>query len=151
LWSSRKCFPVDGWIDRAVLVFAATPVTLRSRGSGGLLVLARTPARTLAGDHHSLEEQLSAPDAPGLTPLQGSGEADVPHGALLAQRLGVLDVGRRLGEPQVRVVDSSGKQLVGHRVGPVVEYTKVCWEQRIGGLVPAVENSDGHVFHLLVT
>src|ERR671912_235151 len=30
-------------------------------GSGGHLVLSRTAARTLPGDHHSLEEQLTSP------------------------------------------------------------------------------------------
>jgi hypothetical protein len=63
-------------------------------GSGGLLVLAGTPTRTLAGNHHSLEEELSAPDSPGLPPLQCSGEAEIPDRAVLAQRLGELDVGR---------------------------------------------------------
>jgi len=116
--------------------------------SGGLLVLARAPTRTLSGDDYSLQEQLSAPDAPGLSPLQRTGEAEIADGAVQAQRLGELDVGRRLGEPQVRVVDSARQQLVEHRVGLVVELTERR-RQRLGGPAPAVENSDGHVLHLL--
>jgi hypothetical protein len=58
-----------------------------------------------------LEEQLSAPDAPGLTPLECSCEALGPNGAVQAQGLGQLDVGGRFGEEQVRVVHPARKQL----------------------------------------
>src|ERR1700712_2695380 len=81
-------------------------VVSRLGGRGdGRLVLAWTASRALAGDHHSLEEQLTAPDAPGLTPLEGCGQALDPDRAVLAQRLGELHVAGRLGEVQVRVVD----------------------------------------------
>jgi hypothetical protein len=74
------------------------------RGDRGL-VLAGPATRALAGDHHSVEEQLTAPDAPRLTPLEGSGETLGPDRAVPAQGLRELDVAGRLGEVQVRVVD----------------------------------------------
>jgi hypothetical protein len=113
----------------------------------GLLVLAGTAAWPLAGDHRSLEEQLSAPDAPRLTSFESTGEAEVPHRAVPAQCLGELDVGRGLGEPQVRVVGSARKQLVGLLVSRVMESPEACRE--LGDHVSAVEDSDGHVCHLL--
>ena len=39
--------------------------------SGRHVVLAGPAAGPLAGDHHSLQEQLAAPDPPGLTPARG--------------------------------------------------------------------------------
>jgi len=113
----------------------------------GLLVLAGTAAWPLAGDHRSLEEQLSAPDAPWLTSFESTVEAEVSHRAVPAQGLGELDVGRRLGEPQVRVVDSARKQLFELLVSRVMESAEACRE--LGGHVSAVEDSDGHVCHLL--
>jgi hypothetical protein len=66
-------------------------------GTGGRLrgdlVLAGSAAGTLAGDHHSLEEELTAPDAPGLPALECSVEAQCLDRAALAEELGVLHVG----------------------------------------------------------
>jgi hypothetical protein len=41
--------------------------------SGGYLVLPRSTARTLARDDNALNEQLAAPDAPRLAPIEGAG------------------------------------------------------------------------------
>src|SRR4051812_17517709 len=74
-------------------------------GSGGDLVLAGTTAGPLARDHHALEEELAAPDTPGLTALEGAVETQGPDRAVQAQGLGELHVDGRLGEPRLRVVD----------------------------------------------
>src|SRR5687767_1226423 len=74
-------------------------------GSRGCLVLAGSATRPLAGDHHSLEEELTTPDAPGLAPFECSVEAQGPDRAVLAEGLGELHVGGRFGKPQLRVVD----------------------------------------------
>src|SRR5690606_34493172 len=66
-------------------------------------VLARAAARPLARHDHTADEQLAAPDAPGLLALQRAGEALLAERALQAQGLGELDVGGSLGEAQLRV------------------------------------------------
>jgi hypothetical protein len=87
-------------------------LVVRSDGpSGGDLVLPGSAARALAGDDHSLEEQLSTPHAPRLTPLDGARQAFLADRAGAAQRLGELDVARRLGEEELRVL-SVTRQLV---------------------------------------
>src|SRR5215211_6742202 len=68
------------------------------------VVLPGPATRTLPRDHDSLKEQLASPDTPGLTTLECPVEAHVLHRAVSAERLGVLHVGWRLGEPQLRVV-----------------------------------------------
>ena len=69
----------------------------------GQRVLPRPAPGTLARHHDSAHEQLAAPDTPRLAPLQRAGQAQVAHRAVPAQRLRRLDVGRRLGEEQIRV------------------------------------------------
>src|SRR4051812_14560213 len=70
-------------------------------------VLAWPSSRALAGDHHSGEEQLTAPDAPRLAPLEGARQALGPDRAVLAQRLRELHVAGRLGEVQLRVLPAA--------------------------------------------
>src|SRR3954453_4606921 len=59
--------------------------------------------RPLPGDDDSAFEDLAAPDAPWLSAVQCAGEAGVPDRAVAAQALGLLEVFRALGEPQLRV------------------------------------------------
>ena len=66
---------------------------MRARaGSCGDRVLARTATGPLAGDDDALDEQLAAPDAPGLPALERAGEALDACRAVPAEGLGVLDV-----------------------------------------------------------
>src|SRR6516164_6544680 len=63
---------------------------------GGLLVglvdrdvfLARAPPRPLARNDRAAQQQLSAPDAPRLAPLECAFEAAGPRPAAAAERLG---------------------------------------------------------------
>src|SRR5688572_479614 len=86
---------------------------------GGDVVLAGTTARPLAGHDDAGDDELATPDAPWLTPREGLGEAPGAERAGDAQGLGGLDVGRGLGEEQVRVLGPAGQDSVG-RVGQVV-------------------------------
>src|SRR5262249_6922514 len=102
----------------------------RRRSCGHLaVVLAGTPPRTLAGDDLPAFEDLPAPDSPGLATLEGAGEAGESGPALPAVLLGLFQIGRGLGEPEIRVLDSAG-HVVGalrrdrveqRRVGEVLE------------------------------
>src|SRR5215470_11649309 len=83
-------------------------------GLGSHLALARASARPLARHDDAGDEQLAAPDAPRLPALESAGEAVSADGAGPAQRLRVLDVGWRLGEPEFRVVDQT-RNLGGGR------------------------------------
>jgi hypothetical protein len=78
-------------------------------GLGRHLVLARTSAGALAGDHRSVLEQLSTPDSPRLTPLEGAGQALTADRAVPAQGLGHLDVGWCLGEEQLGPLSTTGQ------------------------------------------
>jgi len=71
---------------------------------GSHVRLARTSPRSLARHDRAAQEELAAPDSPGLPPLPCSGEAGGPRGALPAESLGRLYVIRRLGEEQLRVI-----------------------------------------------
>ena len=66
------------------------------------------PRGPLAGHDHALDEQLATPDTPRLATLLGAGEAGLTDRAGPAERLGVLDVGRGLGEEDLRVVGPAG-------------------------------------------
>ena len=83
--------------------------TSRSRGDVGL---PRTSPWPLAGHYHTPQEQLAAPDAPGLGALERAGQAVSLPRAPTAQCLRVLHVIRRLGEEQIRVV-GAGQPLAG--------------------------------------
>src|SRR6266536_3102038 len=74
--------------------------------------LAGTSPRALAGDHVPALEDLPAPDSPGLATLEGAGEAGETGRAVPAVLLGQLQVGRVLGEPQIRVLDPA-RHVVG--------------------------------------
>jgi len=117
---------------------------LRSGGFDG--VLTRTAARTLAGDHYSLKEELTAPDAPGLSPLERAGQAQGLDRAIRAQSLRVLHVRGGLGEEELRVVHSARQLLI-------VENLRRVMEPAQGGLVElvTVENADVHVSPPLMT
>src|ERR1700722_12554200 len=69
------------------------------------VVLARTSPRALTGDYRPALEDLTAPYAPGLAPLDGAEQARPTRRAALAQRLCPLEFSGRLGEPQVRVLN----------------------------------------------
>src|SRR4051795_7042596 len=68
-------------------------------------LLARAAPRALARDHNAAFEDLAAPDAPRLAAVEGAGQARRPHGAVGAEALRELQLGRTLGEPQLRVLD----------------------------------------------
>src|SRR5690606_13311221 len=78
------------------------------------LVLARPAPAPLARDDAAVDEDLAAPDAPGLTALERTGEARRLERAVDAERLGPLDVVAALGEPEVEVVGVlAGQRQVG--------------------------------------
>jgi hypothetical protein len=104
------------------------------RYSRGDLLLARPSTGALAGDHHSLQEQLPTPDTPGLPSLQGAGEALGPDRAVQAQLLCDLHVLRGLGEEQLGVLPTTG-QLV---------FIDLERGDRL-----RVEDADTHLSHLL--
>jgi len=91
------------WLDGivAVAILAVALPAVGARWSGGHLRLAGAATRPLAGHDDTRDEQLAAPDAPGLPALQRTGEAGQPDGAVRAQRLGVLDVRRALREEEL--------------------------------------------------
>src|SRR5436305_8263287 len=72
-------------------------------------VLARTAPWSLARDHDAGDEQLAAPDTPWLSARDRPGQTRSPQGAGHAQGLRGLDVGRRLGEEQLRVDQPAGQ------------------------------------------
>src|SRR4051812_25729575 len=86
------------------------PVGRRQR-LGRDLVLAWAATGPLAGDDDPLDEQLPSPYTPRLLPFDRAGQARRTDGAVGAQGLGVLDVGRRLGEEQLRVERPAGEQI----------------------------------------
>src|SRR3954463_7797725 len=65
--------------------------------------LAGTTAGPLARNHSATLENLAAPDTPGLVALDRAGEALDAQRALTAERLRQFQLGRAVGEPQVRV------------------------------------------------
>jgi hypothetical protein len=81
---------------------------LLSRGLG----LPRPAARPLAGDDHSLDDQLAPPDAPRLAPRDGALQALGADRAGPAERLGELHVTRRLGEEQLGVLPVARQLLL---------------------------------------
>src|SRR5438874_11852337 len=67
------------------------------------VLLARTATGPLTRYDRATLEDLAAPHAPRLAPLDGAGQALHPERALRAEGLGQFQLGRGLGEPQVRV------------------------------------------------
>src|SRR5437763_4657597 len=102
-----------------------------NRCADGQAVLARTATRPLARHHDPLQDQLASPDAPRLAPLEGTGKALGLQRATGAERLGLLDLCRGLGEEQLGVDAPTGE--LGS--GP--------FDQREGAVV--------HLGHLLAT
>src|SRR6266700_469966 len=84
---------------------------LTGSGDDGDVGLAGTAPRPLAGDDDALDEELAAPDAPGLLALESALEAGLTDGAVGAHRLGELDVGRGLGEEELGL-DAAAGQVV---------------------------------------
>src|SRR3954454_8811494 len=76
-------------------------------------LLAGTASRSLAGDHDAAFEDLAAPDTPRLAAVEGAGQARRPHGAVGAEALRELQLGRALGEPQLRVLDAARQGPAG--------------------------------------
>jgi len=77
--------------------------------SGAIRVLAWATTGPFAGDDDPLLEDLAAPHAPGLGPLQRGGEATLTHGAGVTQLLGLLELAWCVGEPQVGIRTSAGQ------------------------------------------
>jgi hypothetical protein len=77
------------------------------------VLLARTATRTLPGNDRTALEDLATPYAPRLSALKSTSEALDTQRALGAERLGQLKLGRRLGEPQVRV-EGAARELGLH-------------------------------------
>src|SRR5829696_299701 len=77
----------------------------------GLGLLAWAAAAPLPGDDHAVVEDLPAPDAPRLGPLDRAGEAGRLEWALPAVCLCQFKVGRQLGEPQLRVLPLASDQF----------------------------------------
>src|SRR4051794_20305525 len=131
-----KYMALSRWSRRGV-GFVSSWVLIGTAGeSGGHLVLSGSATGPLAGDHRSLQEQLTAPPSPGLPPLEGSGQTLGAHRAALAQGLGNLDVLRSLGEEQLRVLTPARQPLLVD----LAPRDRVC-----------VEDADTHLCHLLVT
>jgi len=63
----------------------------RARRSGGEVGLAGTAAGALARDDDAVDDELATPDAPGLAPVERTGQARLPERAGNTQGLGVLD------------------------------------------------------------
>src|SRR5699024_9925998 len=80
-------------------------------------VLAGTAATALDGDDATGLEDLAAPDAPGLTALEGTLPARLQQRAGAAQGLGLFEIGGPLGEEEVGGVDVMARQLVARRSG----------------------------------
>src|SRR5438034_2356026 len=84
----------------------------------GDVLLARTTPRPLTRYDGATLEDLATPDAPRLGPLQRTGQALDPDGAVAAQGLGQFQLGRGVGEPQVRV-EPAARQVHAHLDGHV--------------------------------
>ena len=130
-WSSRVCFlRVRGlrgrWRSRAVV----------------LLVLPGPAPRTLPRDHDALEEQLAAPDTPGLTTLECPVEAQDRTGqsrqSVLANSTSAGDSANHSSGLFARHGSSSSSTRPARRGG--------C-RARARSAAPssAVENADGHI------
>ena len=127
---SRKCFPVmDGSTGRH-----ARPVPAAEAAACSFL---RGRPAAACGGSPLLGGTALRPRRPRAHAAPGRREAEVPHRAVLAQRLGELDVGGRLGEPQLRVVDPARQQLVVAPGRPVVELTE---RRRQRSAVPSVRS-----------
>src|SRR5690242_16551810 len=74
--------------------------------------VARPAPRALTGDDDPLVEDLAAPDAPRLPPIDGRGQAALTDRAGRAQRLGLFQLDRALGEPQVGIARSAGQDAL---------------------------------------
>src|SRR5690606_21965129 len=81
------------------------------RGSRSGRVLAGPAATALRRDDDAVDEDLAAPDAPGLGAFDRAGEAALEERAGLAQRLGLLDLGLLLGEPELGVVHAARNEV----------------------------------------
>src|ERR1041384_3159327 len=73
------------------------------RSVAGDVLLARTTTGPLARNHGATFEDLATPDTPRLLPFERSREAGNPDGAVTAEGLREFELGRSLGEPEVRV------------------------------------------------
>src|SRR3954453_11156758 len=80
-------------------------------------LLAGTASWSLALDHDAAFEDLAAPDTPGLAAVEGAGQAGRPHRAVGAEALRELQLGRALGEPQLRVLDPARQGPAGRGRG----------------------------------
>src|SRR4029450_10452202 len=78
-------------------------------GVTGNVDLAGTATGPLARNHGTALEDLAAPDAPGLVPLDRAGQALDAQRAVPAERLGQFQLGRGVREPQVRVELPTGQ------------------------------------------
>src|SRR3954449_11854206 len=81
----------------------------REFGVTGDVDLARTAAGPLARNDRATLEDLAAPDAPRLTPLDRAGQALDAQRAVPAERLRQFQLGRGVREPKVRVELPTGQ------------------------------------------
>src|SRR5580704_12445320 len=87
----------------------------RLRGDIGL---DRTAASTLMRHDRAADQQLAAPDTPGLAALERAGQARDPGPASPAHRLRPLHILRRLGEEQLRILPAGKIKSKPRRVYP---------------------------------
>src|SRR5215475_8493685 len=93
-------------------------VVSKLSGAGKLRIpgevgLARAATRPLARDDHAVVEDLATPDTPRLAAVESTSKALDPDRAVDAERLGEFELGRRLGEPQVRI-ESAARDVDVH-------------------------------------
>src|SRR5690349_13416798 len=68
-----------------------------------------------AGDHHSVVEDLAAPDTPGFAALERPGQAGGPDRTVGAEHLCLLQVIRTFREEQIRITRMT-RQIVEDEV-----------------------------------
>src|SRR5882762_3062428 len=89
--------------------------------------LAGTSPRALAGDDLPAFEDLPTPDSPGLATLESAGKAGEAGRAVQAELLGQIQLARRLGEPEIRVLHPAWHVVGTQRRDRVEQRWRVEW------------------------